>query len=113
MLSRDKRLNLKKEFSYVASGQKLEDSLVKIFYRFGQNPLPKVGIAISSANFKHAVDRNRARRVVSSVVEDLYQYMNQNLNLIILPKQLVLSSDHDTLSKQLKNLLESKNLLKI
>lgn len=90
MLSKDKRLNLKKDFKWVAAGKKLETKYLKLFVRLGDNHPPdggpKVGIAISSKSFKKATERNRARRITSAVFEVLYPRLPQTLNIVALPK---------------------------
>lgn len=86
MLPKHQRLNLKKDFKWVASSKKLETKYLKIFIRVGDNQIPKLGIATSSKTFKKAVERNRARRLVSSAVEPLYGRLPENVNIVALPK---------------------------
>lgn len=86
MLSKDKRLNLKTDFKWVASGKSLDTKFAKLFLRLGENQSPRVGIALSSKNFKKAVDRNRAKRLISSCFESLYNQLPANINIVALPK---------------------------
>lgn len=90
MLSKDKRLNLKTDFKWVAAGKSLDTKFLKLFIRLGDNSLPRVGIATSSKNFKKAHERNRARRVVSACFETIYSQLPERINIIALPKSNVL-----------------------
>lgn len=102
MLKRTNRLNLKKDFRYVVSGEKITTPLFKLFYRSGTNEFPLVGISLSKGEFKKAHDRNRARRLVADAVREAYNRLLPNLNLIILPKNVIL--DHS--SQEVKDTLE-------
>lgn len=93
MLAKSKRLNLKKDFKWVAQGKKIDTQFAKIFIRFGDPSKSlgsKVGIAVSSSLFKKATQRNRARRLVSAALETLYASFPQSINIIALPKYGVL-----------------------
>ncbi|MFI5205308.1 MAG: ribonuclease P protein component [Candidatus Paceibacterales bacterium] len=102
MLSKDRRLNLKKDFKWVASGKKTYTSSFKLMYRFGSNPHPLVGIALSSQFFRKANKRNRARRLTSKSVENIYKQLRKDLNLVIMPKPEVLNTKQEDLSRELK-----------
>ncbi len=117
MLPKDCRLNLKKDFTWAAKGKKLEDNLVKLFIRGGDPSTtlrikPKVGIAVSKANFKKAVDRNRARRLVSKGFEDLYHLLPQGLNIVVLPKKGIINLKSDEVVKDLESLLKKGGVIK-
>ena len=86
MLAKSKRLNLKTDFKWVAAGKKIDSKFAKIFIRLGENSTAKVGIATSKNNFKKASLRNRARRVISTAIEALYEKLPANINIILLPK---------------------------
>lgn len=111
MLPKDKRLNLKKDFKWVASGQKAENDLTKLFFKFGENPFPLVGIAVSSAVFKKAVDRNRARRLISTGIENFYRQLTPGVNIVLLPKSGVLNVSSNEVISSLKQLLEKNQLI--
>jgi len=85
MLPRDLRLNLKRSFKFIASGQKLTSTNLTAFYRFSDNLEPKVGISLSTKQFKKAHLRNRARRLISQIVQNNYHRLPPKLNLIIMP----------------------------
>lgn len=112
MLSKEKRLNLKKDFKWVASGKKLETRYVKLFVKLGNNPPaggPKVGIASSGRTFKKASQRNRARRLISAAFEVLYPSLPENLNIIALPKSGILDvKSQDVLSDLEEKLTREK-----
>jgi len=111
MLSKDKRLNLKKDFSWVASGRQTSNNLFKLFFRSGDNQNPRVGIALSKANFKKAVDRNRARRLISIVFEALYDKLTKQINIVVLPKKEILDKSVAEISQELEQMLDKYHLL--
>lgn len=104
MLSRDKRLNLKTSFSYVAKGQKSETNICKLFFKEGEEEKPLVGIALKTEYFKKAVDRNRARRLISWGIEQLYSRLAPKLLLVLMPKTDVLKFS----SKEILEVLEKE-----
>ncbi len=104
MLSKTKRLNLKKDFVWVrAQSIKVETENLKLFLRKGENITPRVGIALTTAIFKKANLRNKARRIVSLAIEELYSQLPEGTNLIIMPKIGVLTSSKEDLIVELKN----------
>lgn len=109
MLPKHKRLNLKKDFKWVAQGERKETVNLKVFFRFGDNSIPKVGIAVSKANFAKAHDRNRAKRIISEAVREIYQSLPKDTNLVIIPKVSVFeqSPDPDSLAAQIKKVLNT------
>ena len=90
MLPKSKRLNLKKDFKWVASGKKIESKFTTIFMKTGQNNFPRIGVATSLKYFNKAVERNRARRLVFSAMGTLYPDLSENTNIILLPKRVIL-----------------------
>lgn len=86
MLPKPRRLNLKKDFKWVAAGKKFETKYLKLFAKFGENQAPKIGIAVSSKIFKKATERNRAGRLASSAFETLYPRLPADVNILALPK---------------------------
>lgn len=103
MLPKFKRLNLKKSFKWVASGNKSDTAIFKIMYQFGDNSFPLVGIASSKNNFKKAVEKNRARRLVSVAIQNLYPSLRNNLNLVIMPRAAILEKSITEIEQTLKN----------
>lgn len=112
MLSKDKRLNLKKDFTWVAAGEKSGNKIIRLFFRFGENGAPRIGIAVSKSVFKKAVERNRARRLVSAGFEQLYEDLPEGVNIIVLPKEEILTMTSEEVAGSLKNLLLKVKLLK-
>ena len=90
MLAKQFRLNLKKNFKWVATGKKLETKFLKLFVRVGDNQVAKVGIATSSKDLKKAHLRNRARRMASAAFESIYLSLPENINIVALPKTGIL-----------------------
>lgn len=113
MLSKSKRLNLKKDFKWVAQGKSVSDTIVKLMIRFGDNQFPKVGIAVSSQTFKKAVKRNRARRLISKGFEILYDKLPGKINIIALPRAAILEKDANKVQKQLEELLTKEGLFNL
>lgn len=111
MLSKKKRLNLKRDFAWVAKGDKLENNFFKIFFRLGENTAPKVGIALSKTTFRKAVGRNRARRLTSKGFENLHNNLLRSGNYVVIPKFKVLELDSEKVTDQIKELLKRKELI--
>ncbi len=110
MLPKNKRLNLNKDFRWVASGKKIENNLVKLFLKVSppsdvEFQQPKIGISLSKNTFKKAVDRNRARRLVSKALENLYNELPSGLNIVAMPKEGVLKVSSDELTKSIHEIL--------
>lgn len=105
MLSREKRLNLKKDFKWVVSGKKLETAYLKIFVKFAEGMGPRIGIATSGKVFKKATKRNLARRLTSWAFEQLYFDLPQNANILALPKAGIVNvKSNDVLSDLIEGL---------
>ena len=114
MLPKTQRLNLKKDFKWVASGKKLETKYLKIFVKYGDPSAssgPRVGIATSAKNFKKAIDRNRARRLVSQAFQSTIQLLPSNINIVALPKPGVLSVKSVDILSDLEELLKDEKLI--
>lgn len=100
MLSKPQRLNLKTEFRWVASGKTYTSKNFKFFYRKGENQEPKIGVSISSSQFKKAADRNKAKRVCFEISRIHYNQLPKNLNLVIMPRAQVLDLTQQELEKE-------------
>lgn len=110
MLPKEKRLNLKKDFKWVSSGTKIENNLVKVFYKSNSNECPKIGISLSKKTFKKAVERNRARRLVSKALENMYNKLPGGINIVVLPKEGVLKMSSEELIKSINEILINKSI---
>lgn len=106
MLPKNKRLNLKYDFKWVSTGKKIDGSLIKLFIKSGENNFPRLGISVSAKVFRKAIDRNRARRLVSIAFEDLYNRLDNNLNIIALPKIGVLEKSSDEIKIEIDKMLK-------
>lgn len=111
MLPREKRLNLKIDFKWVASGKKLESKYLKLFIKFGENEKAKIGIAISSKNFKRAVDRNRARRLAAQAFHDTYYLLPDTINIVALPKSGIVSVKSGDVISDLEATLKNEKII--
>lgn len=86
MLPKSQRLNLKKDFKWVASGKKIDSKYLKLFLKIGDEVVPKIGVAVSSKIFKKATERNRVKRVIFAAFEPLYAKLPERINIVALPK---------------------------
>lgn len=111
MLPKKSRLNLKKDFKWVAMGKKIDSKYAKLFIRVGDNINPRVGIATSSSLFKKATQRNRARRLVSAALELLYAKLPKSINIIALPKQMVLNVKSGDVLLDLEEKLKNEKII--
>lgn len=109
MLPKAKRLNLSKNFSWVASGAKRETDSFKLFFRQGENPVALVGIALKGVFFKKSHERNKARRISSQAIEKLYPNLPNHLNLVIMPKAGVLNKKSEDLAKEIESVKDLFN----
>lgn len=111
MLAKSKRLNLKRDFKWVASGKKIETKFAKLFIRIGDNEFPKIGIALSSSLFKRATERNKARRVLSAALESLYSKLPQSINIVALPKPGILKVKSTDVFLDLGTVLRNEKII--
>lgn len=95
----------------MATGKKINTSLVTLFIKIGDHPSPKVGIALNSKTFKKAVDRNRARRLVSATFESLYARLPNSLNIVVLPKRGVLEVKSGDLLLEIEAVLKNEKII--
>ncbi|MBI2196158.1 ribonuclease P protein component [Candidatus Daviesbacteria bacterium] len=111
MLPKPSRLNLKKDFKWVAAGKKLETKYLKLFIKVGDNQEPRLGIAGSGKTFPKAVERNRARRLVSAALEALYLNLPKSINIVALPKAGVIKVKSGDLLLDLEEGLKKAGLV--
>lgn len=106
MLPKLQRLNLKKDFKYVASGKKIEGKYLKIFIRVGTNTSPRIGIATSTKVFKNASQRNRARRLTSAAFQTTNYQLPTTINIVALPKAAILLVKSSDVRKDVESSLK-------
>ena len=111
MLPKLKRLNLKKDFKWVALGKRVNFKYATLFFRIGENSFPRIGIAVSSKIFKNPTQRNRARRLVSSCFESLYGRLPTNINIVALPKAKVIEVKSGDLLLELEQTLKNEKII--
>lgn len=111
MLPKQKRLNLKHDFKWVASGKKIETKFAKLFIRIGDNEFPKVGIAVSGKSFKTATKRNRAKRLISVAFESLYSSLPSAINIVALPKTGILKVKSSDVFLDLETVLRNEKII--
>lgn len=111
MLPKPARLNLRKDFKWVASGKKLESRFMALFLKTGENTFPRIGIATSSKVFKKAHKRNRARRLVSSAFESIFDRLPSTINIVALPKQHILEVKSQDVLSDLEEILKNEKII--
>ncbi|MBI2019633.1 ribonuclease P protein component [Candidatus Daviesbacteria bacterium] len=111
MLPKSQRLNLKKDFKWVAGGRRLESKYLKLFIRLGENEFPKVGVAVSSKVFKKATERNKAKRLVSAVFEALYGRLPNAVNIVALPKAGISKVKSGDVLLEVEEILKSEKII--
>ncbi|MBI2335003.1 ribonuclease P protein component [Candidatus Daviesbacteria bacterium] len=111
MLSREKRLNLKKDFKRVAAGSKLETKYLKLFIKLGENFQPKIGIAVSSKVFKKSTERNRAKRLAAEAFHNIYYQLPATVNIVALPKQAILGVKSNDVLFDLEQALKHEKII--
>lgn len=107
MLPKPQRLNLKTSFRWVASGKSLLSPDFKIFYRFGENDHPKIGVSLISAQFKKSTQRSAAKRICFSLAGLIYPQLPKSVNLVIMPKAQVLDLPFEELNKEFQNAISN------
>lgn len=111
MLPKSRRLNLKKDFKWVVSGNKIESQFLKLFFKTGENQFPRIGITSPSSIFKKANQRNRARRLASFAFEDLYDKLAEGINIVVLPKAGILEVKSSDVLADLEKTLKNEKLI--
>ena len=64
---------------------------------------PRLAILLSKKTAPRATDRNRIKRITSSLLEDILSSVPSK-DYLIIPKKQVLTEDNQSLSEDLKNL---------
>lgn len=105
MLSKANRLNLSTDFNFVRSGKTLQTPHLRLFLKSGDNLIPRIGVAITTKNFRKAVDRTRTKRLVFAAFEKLIPTLSSNINIIALPNAGVLEVKSSDLYEELKKVL--------
>ena len=93
-LGKKERLKSQKEIEQLFnSGKGFSEKPLKIFYLIVGSPKPllKMGVGVSSKNFKKAVERNRIKRQIRETwrlqkkyLESRLEILNQQLNVFII-----------------------------
>ena len=104
MLSKDKRLNLRTNFSWIVAGKKTETTHFKVFIRNGTNAQALVGVAMKSSVFKKAHDRSQAKRIAFQVLSAIYSQLPNSQNLVIMPKVDLSQVSVETLIKEVDDI---------
>lgn len=111
MLPKYSRLNLKKDFKWVVSGKKIETKNFKLFLRTGENLSPRIGIAVSSKNFRKATERNRVKRLTSAVFESVFTRLSPGINIVALPKRGLLEVKSGDVLLELEEKLRGEKII--
>lgn len=103
MLPKHARLNLTKAFLKIVKGRRIDSENFKLYYISADNNTPLVGISISKKTFNKSSQRNKVKRKVSKAVEELYDRLLNNINLVIMPKASIFNKDILEIKQELKN----------
>lgn len=89
---------------------RLPFSLIKI----GKNKLltNRMGIVTSRKVSRRAVDRNRAKRLIRSVIEELWDKMLPGYDILFILKKEALAKKRADFYLEIKNILEKEGLIK-
>lgn len=104
-------MNLKTDFKWVTSGKLVENGLVKLFFRLGDNAFPRIGVSVSSKTFHSATSRNKVKRLVFNGFKNLYPRVVKPVNIVAIPKVGMLGLDSAKVSQELEVLLKDSSLL--
>lgn len=111
MLPKSQRLNLKKDFKWVAVGKKIESKFLTLFIKTGDNVTPRIGIAVSGRSFKKAHERNRARRLVAQAFQSTVYRLPSTANIVALPKEGILSVKSNDVLLDLEQALKYEKII--
>lgn len=111
MLSKNKRLNLKTDFKWVATGKKMETRYLRLFIKAGDNVTPRIGIAVSGKSFRKAHERNRAKRLVAEAFHSAYTQLPAATNIVALPKAGILGVKSQDVLLDLEEALRSEKII--
>lgn len=103
MLPKSKRLNLKKDFKEMVSGQRFNSGYFTLYIKHSEDIDPKIGVALAKKNFKSAVLRNKAKRICFQIFQNHYSNLRRNINLVIMPKAAILEKPLIDVEKELLN----------
>lgn len=112
MLPKFQRLNLKKDFQWVAETDlKLNTKYLKLFIKYGGNVFPRIGIAVSGKTFKKAHERNRAKRLVAEAFQSTAYRLPPTANIVALPKVSILGVKSGTVLLDLEQVLKYEKII--
>ena len=111
MLPKSKRLNLKKDYKWLVAGKLIDSKYAKLYIKLGDNQFPKIGITVSSKNFKKATKRNRARRLISAAIEPIYGKLPANINILALPKVSIVGVKSGDILLNLEEVLINEKII--
>lgn len=103
MLLKSARLNIADNFKWVMGGGRCEFEEMKLFWRFGENSKPLIGVAVNSKEFKKAHLRVEAKRKAYEAARVVYGDLPEKLNLVIMPKSPILTALTDEIAGKIKN----------
>ena len=100
------RIVKNKDFSLVIkTGQFNKSNAFKVYCLENKLAHVRVGIA-ASTKLGNAVIRSTTRRKIRALCDELIDYMNYSLDIVIVPKNLFLEQDYMTNKNELEKLLE-------
>lgn len=111
MLSKAKRLNIRKSFSWLRSGTRVETEHLGILYKYSPDHKPKLAVRILKTNFKKSTTRNKIRRLVFKGIELVYDKLKTGVCIIITVKPNILYLDNGNIPQAVVEILNQAKLL--
>jgi ribonuclease P protein component len=113
MLSSENRLTKKKDFDRVfKEGYSSFDKIIGIKVAVGQEKINRFGVIVSNKVSKKAVDRNKIKRRIKSVLNKEQEKLKQNFDIIIITLPPILKAEFSAVEEAIKKRLSVLKLYK-
>lgn len=107
VLKRENRIRLKKEFAETRNkGRVLYSPLFGFLTHKENNDQKKFGFIVSKKISKRAVDRNRIRRLLSTVVQKHLEKFEKGIRIIFLTKKEILGKSLIEIEKEVEKFIK-------
>ena len=93
----------------INTGKSLKNYFYHIYYKDGDMPFPKFGIAVSK-KYGNAVERNKVKRQVRSLLDQNKNLFSNGKNYIIMVRKGVKDLAYSEMEKNLVSLLQKGTL---
>ncbi len=111
MLSKKRRIKKKKEFEDVfKKGDKFASALFTIRVQKNTLSFSRFAFASPSKVFRKAVERNRARRIMRGLVEELFESIKEGLDIIFIAKRDIIKASHEEAKKDMEEIIKNSGI---